>query len=446
MEYAVTTLIVAVCGLIVLALSRPRKVLPALRHARGGLSLAIGIPLVILAYPVVFMLYGRQSLGGPAHGGEFSADLLGALFPTSFMRFAPAAWIRMGTSFVQTSAGGGPIGDYTENGSYLGIPLLCLCLYLTIRYWRDRWMRFLAGSIVVIYFFTLGAQLQVGGHYTAIKLPFAWLSQFPVFDNILPVRMAFLVTLFVALLLGYGLGQARKSQRDARATHSHERERSRRQRVCAFLESGLLVVLVTTSAIALIPRVPMYPDPSATVPSYFATSAVDRIPEGQPVLMFPYPYRYNTNPQLWQSMAGMRFRLIGGYGIFPGTNTSTDSYGEAGSPPIITAFLVRATMGSVPGGSLLPENVPTDPGRLVHAMRRYLRRQNVGTVLWVDDRANQNWGQCCGASPDPTPVYELFVDTLGQPTVVDGPVAAWYDVKGTLARSTRQATTRTSTG
>ena len=139
-----------------------------------------GIPAAVLAYPVYFLLAGREHLNGPAFPSynPYRADLLGMVVPTISQLFAPHHLALIGASYVG--------GDLAENGSYLGIPLLALTLVCVVRYWRNPWIRLVSVLAASAFVLSLGPRLVIANHVTLIRLPFDVLVSLPVLDNILP--------------------------------------------------------------------------------------------------------------------------------------------------------------------------------------------------------------------------------------------------------------------
>ena len=97
---------------------------------RAGI-IATGSFVVLAAYPVYEMLLGPGHISGPVVDVSLlqsaRADLFGAIVPTSNQLAAPRFLSWIGDYFVG--------GNLSENGTYLGIPLLIL-LYLILRRMR----------------------------------------------------------------------------------------------------------------------------------------------------------------------------------------------------------------------------------------------------------------------------------------------------------------------
>jgi hypothetical protein len=159
---------------------------------------------------------------------------------------------------------------------------------------RDRLAYWWLATTVISVLFSLGPEISVGGRDIGHRGPWYYLAQLPVLNGAIPVRFSLLTTLLVALILARGLGQLR-----GRA-----------------LAVGLVVV-----AAALIPLRPAHRYVQIRhldTPRFFTTSAVQVIPAGATALLLPMDSTPEGAqlPMTWQIKAEMRFKIIGGYGVF----------------------------------------------------------------------------------------------------------------------------------
>lgn len=408
-EIAATTGIVVVIALFVLAIANPRQFLPAARFAAPGAVIALVVASSLLAYPLWAAVAGPYHYSGPVFPGGLSADVLGAILPTSKELFAPAGWIAHGDRLVA--------GNVAENGSYLGIPLLALLAYLVARYRRDRWIRFGAVLLVLTWVLTLGARLVLDATTTSMPLPWALVAKAPLLDNLLSVRLTLYVALFAALLLSLGLDHAWQSHATGRArTGARQPDRSRR---AVRFEAVLVIVLTAATLLSLVPRWPDIGTGPSQVPRYFSTPAVDRIPLGSVVLISPYPSVAEPSPDLWLAVAGSRFKMIGGYGQFVGSTGGASDFPAVLQPSDIESYL----WAEVTGGAGYPSTaIPADGPTLARQMRAFLARYHVGTVLYTT------------VGTFPAQVAALLTKTLGSPSATTGGVTAWYGVQQMLRR------------
>jgi hypothetical protein len=409
-EICTTTLLTTGIALVVLAVSRPRDVATALRHGLKGLLLSVAMFGAAIAYPFWVVTFGPEHAAGRSLGGGLSSDLLSPLFPTSLQRFAPASMLSIGSKLV--------LGDFPENGGYLGIPLLIPLAWIIIRHWRDRWIRFSFVMMVLMFILSLGPYLTIDGHAT-IYLPGYFLYEWPLLKNIAEVRLSLYVALFAAIILSRWIDISLKRAPISLPTLSILRDgfpvAGQGHRSWLRLAPG--VVLAIVSVLALIPSWP-YPNGAAGIPAYFASAAVQRIPAGSVVLLSPYPSVAEVQPQLWQAIARMRFRILGGYGIYTAPGGASDPYPAVLQPSDVETYLwTNATDGPPYPDSVLP----ADNARLVADLRTFLKRYDVGAIV---DTPYATY---------PQNIFDLFRNALGPPTAMSGSVAIWYRVPRLLA-------------
>lgn len=428
-----TAALVAV-GAVVLVAARPRVVVRHLRHAVVTLATAGSVCLLLIGYPVYLELAGPHRFTGSAHGSyPFAADLLGLVVPSVHQLVAPAAMVAVSNRFI--------LGDVTENGSYLGIPLLALALAVVV--WRRRLplVRFAALMAVVAELLALGPTLTVDGHTTGVPLPDRLLDHLPLFNSFVDARFSLYVDLFVAVLLAVALDELHRSwarvagRRPVAAGRDGgpavrggggERSspgwpvRARTGRWAGPAVLGLVLVLV------LVPLVPNWPYPSApaTVPALFTSSrdaaALHRIPVGSVALTYPYTDPASDQGLLWQVTARARFRLLGGYFLVPGPTKAASFDAFPPSLDAVPATLAADDQGTTPA-AVVPGATPASPSDV----RRFLRRYRVATVL----------ADPIGARP--RAALHLLAAALGPPTKIGG-LKVWFGVQRRLGPGSRR--------
>jgi hypothetical protein len=410
-ELFVSTAVIALIGLLVLAVANPSEIRRRMAHGLAGLAWAAAVGGVILAYPVFLYFAGPNHFVGSAHGSSaLPADLLGLVVPTSNVRLAPAAWAAVGDRLVGA--------DIVENGSYLGVPLLVVLLALAIRCWRTGVVRFAAAMAVVAWVLSLGPRLVVDTHQSSIPLPFGVLQHTPLLSSLIYARLTVFVDLFAALLLAVGLDRVRARWR-TRATQRRRRSPAGHVRLNGALSVIRLLAGAVVAAVVVVPLLPRWPvvtvDPA--VPAFFQTEAVRQIPSGSVVLTYPYPEYPNDQAMLWQAEASMRFRILGGYALVPGPNRLISSAPVPLDPPSVPHTLVTDDTGS-PALDAAPNEPAATPSDVVTLLRRY----KVETVV----------AQRSGVAPDRA--LALLAAGIGtQPTFEDG-VYVWTHVQQRLTR------------
>ncbi|MGH8995716.1 MAG: hypothetical protein ACRDYB_06755, partial [Acidimicrobiales bacterium] len=152
-EVLVTTAMAGLLVAVVIAVRGRHHLKDRLRDAALGFGWALGIAVVVLAYPAWYALAGPEHVNGPLQmTALYRADLLGPIAPDGLIRIAPASFANMANLFA---------GNWSENGSYLGIPLLIVLLSGAV--WLRRQAAAQVAAVVGVVFFvcSLGARLVV---------------------------------------------------------------------------------------------------------------------------------------------------------------------------------------------------------------------------------------------------------------------------------------------
>ena len=365
-EVLASTFVVAAAGTAVLALQhRPDRA--RVRHAAVGLATAAGVLAVLAAWPLSVQFAGPRRVTEPVQDASpYAADLLGAVVPTVHQV--------LGTDL--TSGWG---GNTSENGSYLGLPLVAVLALLAWRLRSVPVVRWAAAVGLVAWVMSLGERLHVAGTPTGVPLPFALVAALPVLHNLAAVRLSLHVVLCAALVLAVGLDRLHAAGR---------------------LRAAVALPVAALCALPLVPAWPYSYQPART-PAYFTTSAVERVPEGSLALTFPVP-RYPTSaPMLWQAEAGFRYRSVGGYVITPGPDGAGTFAGG------VTAW--ERVVGQAPAGRLRQVEPQVRAAVLLE-----MEQLDARSVL-VADR------------PGAAAVVRVVTDLLGRaPDEVTGGVTAWY--------------------
>ncbi len=410
-EVLAMTIVVALVGvaaLAALAVARRRTLRDRLPHVAIAAISCAAVCAAALAYPVWMSISGPQHVVGPPHRlsglSGFRGDLLGPVLPTSDQLLAPAALKAHGDALVG--------GNYSENGLYLGVPLVVVLATFAWVYRRRGELVFFVSMLVASAILALGPQLVVDTHSTGVPLP-AWvLARVPFLQDILDVRFDLFVQLFAAAALGVGIDEMVRSRNGA-----HRRRRGL-ERLAA---PGVVAI------VALAPLIPGSPYPAAPTlsPAFFTSRALDRIPAGSPVLTYPYPLRNDAEWNLtFQAIAGMRFKVFGADAFVPdgpgGTSVSTPTLLE---PRVVERLLSDAYTPAFAQSQLAtaPAALPAVDQRSVRALREFLVRYRVSTVLV------EHFGLA------PKTVAGYVTDALGRPDETGG-VWAWFDVQRLLTR------------
>ena len=300
-EVFVTTAVTASVAVVAVVIVGRRSISTHAAYVARSLFVAGAAIAVLLAYPVWFLVAGPGHISGPIQlePEAYRADLLGTVIPDLMQKLTPFGATRYGNQFAKS---------YTENGSYLGIPLL-LALAVGV-YWLRRRTQLLVTAVIgiAVFVLSLGGALallhspatnQYGKAVGGLPLPEAVLSRLPVLSNLIPGRFAAYVALFAGLLLAMVLD----------ALHDAVSARG----------PGHGRVVPTLIAVAcLFPLVPAAPFTNIVLtgsPPYFSGSAAASLAAGSVTLVLPYPSVPYPQAQLWQVDGSHPFRydLPGGY-------------------------------------------------------------------------------------------------------------------------------------
>jgi len=359
-EMLALTVVVAVIGLVVLALSHPRQVPRAARLAAPGLVAGFLVAAVALAYPTWFAVAGPRHITGPVFP---NVDNLTSTLAASVLAHAE----RPGVAFI---SGG--------NGAYLGAPLALLLVVAAFVWWHDAAVRFAVLMAAIAYVGSLGAALHVTQADTGLPLPVAAFQHAPLLDSVVASRFGAFVDLFAAMSLALVLdrlhagafdvlaGQGARPPGVTQSRYGH----LGRSLACA------LVIVATLLPLSLLPRWP-YPVVRLSEPAVFRQPPLATLPRTSVVRDYP-PVLIDDDPLIWQAEGGFSYELSDGYAIVPGPG------GHSTEEPPVDALAVVFAAGGL--GSLLPATASTDL-----ALRRAVAEEHI-TALVVTPGAKGSAG------------------------------------------------------
>ena len=406
-EVLVGTVVMGAIAIALLLLIYRRTLRERWRYMRTAFGYSLGVAGLLIFYPLLLTYAGPQSLKGgtPVSLSALTlnpSDSLGAIVPSS-------EWLSTTRLTALTHQWFG-----SASALYLGVPLV-LALASFAVFLRKRRTILFAGVLALIAFaLSLGPRLWVDGHETRIRLPFVVFEHLPVVASFVPVRFSLYTALFAAGMFAIGIDELWRRIR----LSGSPRWLSQRWRTVAAVGA-----LAAISAAAVVPLVPRHTQPTTptNVPSLFTSAAVEAIPGGSVVLAYPYPdqsggllFQPPKNVMLDQAVAGMRFKLIGGYGWFP---LPAGRPGGSFSPSILKPETVQTIFDTAFHGDGSGTS-PLSQGNLT-ALRVFLRKYDVQTVI-VLPRAT-----------DAAAVVSYVTAVIGSP-VESGGVTAWFHVKQRL--------------
>jgi hypothetical protein len=274
-ELLATTLLIALIGVVLLALLHRGQVSAALPHAMRAAGAAVVAFAILAGYPLAFQFFGPQRVYGDVQQPDiYVSDLPAFVAPSNLIHFT---------------------GNITENDAYVGVPLAVLFAAGMVLGWRRAWIRWTGLMTLVVAVLSLGPHLHVNGTVTPIWLPWAAVAQLPLMGSALPAR------LMVIGFLGVGIvAAAAVLMRTGRPWR---------------IGSGVALV---AGLVTIAPSLP-YPNATASVPAFFEPGGgVERLAPGSVLIVTPFSSKESTDAMLWQAVANYRFRMPEGDAFTPG--------------------------------------------------------------------------------------------------------------------------------
>jgi hypothetical protein len=265
---------------VVVAASNPRSVWPRVRAAFPAAAIAVGVGLVLCAWPLVEQFGGARRIRRPVAPVGSSGGRLAMLVS------APHSLV--------FHHGYSPAGHLTsvEDGLYVGWPLLVF-LVVAVLLIRHRAAFIAAGAAVVAIALQMyGAHWHFAGH--SIPAPIAVIKDnIAITRQIQPGRFAIVMWLAIAWLV-------------AAAVHALMTRVPKRWSIAPAL-------VALACLVPLLPRTEAFISRPPRTPALFTSSLRTNIPKGATVMIAPMATVGNSAAEYWQVEADMRFRQVGGY-------------------------------------------------------------------------------------------------------------------------------------
>ena len=209
-EILVSTVIVGAFGLVIAAAVSRDAARHRWQDAAAAIAIASAITAVLLAYPLWLLTAGPARVSGPVQETSlYRGNLLAPLIPDSSMQFRATGWLPLANTFSGTTS---------ENGLYLGLPLLVVLTAGAIALRHRPVMRVAALTTIAAFVMSLGSRLTVGHwSWTAVPLPEAALTHLPVLGNTIAARYSLYVMLGAAMIFALTIEALRERlRRDGR--------------------------------------------------------------------------------------------------------------------------------------------------------------------------------------------------------------------------------------
>jgi len=387
-------------------------------YIKKALTFGMVTGTVLVAYPLVFTLFGPGHIDGPpnsqANLATYHGDLLGL--------FVPGYLPRVGTSNL-TSFWFQHLGNSAM--IYIGIPFFLAVIVTVLILWRHG-IVLIAGLLAACsLILSLGSVLYVAGHDTHIPLPFIVLAHLPGTDGLLSTRLSLYTAMFGSMILAVGIEALYRRLTDRSRLKTLP---STWRRTIGYSLVGIVVLVV---GLPLVPARAEQLSPSGA-PSSTVAEALKAIPPGSVVLAYPYPdapvipvpftYKYESidDALLDQAMTGLNFKLIGGYGWRPFVPNGYELFGTPTASELNPASIQSLFGSSFYGYSTPPQQMALTHAHLTSDLRAFMRNYHVEAVVVLP----------LGQNPKNVVVHVNAA--IGPPSFSSG-ADIWYGVQRRLA-------------
>ncbi len=386
---AIVAVVVVLCVVVLVAgalVVDPAGVRARLPHAAQGLAVALGLGLVLLAWPVWFALKGPASLSGLVWP---NVGVIGGFIPSSFVTtgYPPGSSV-----FLRL---GGYEGAPVASAAYIGWSFLAVMAVGLVAFWRDRRLWFFGFVLLVCAAFSLGERRG--------QVEPAWiLSRIPVVENVIEQRFMAIGFLAAAVILAVILERVLRAVPDWRGA------------------LGALAV----AAVALVPmgvifgeRLP-FAMQAVTLPRWYSEVA-PTLPPGRVLLSYPAPFSGLQNAMAWQAVNRIHYSQAGGGG-------PQGVVKRAGSAKAGFDVLSLLDFGV---GRPEPAGTPAQYAAVRHALAVW----QVNTVVIATDPAAPRVEQ----GRDPVYAAAFMTAALGRQPTLEAGAWVWNDVQLQGARPLR---------
>ncbi|GAA2865707.1 glycosyl transferase [Actinoplanes cyaneus] len=304
---------------IAYAVMRRDEVREVAKRFVGGLAVAAGFSLALLAYPLWYQFFAR----GSYQGQPFAPDtiVMDLLSLPAFSR--------------DSLAGIGPVAERlslsaTEDNLFFGPFGLVMIIVAMRMLWHSVAARAAAIAGLVLLVFSLGPSLQFAGFRTSIPLPFALVQHLPVIDLVSVSRFGMVPATIAGILLALAADRIRE--------YAPERRRK------FWIGMALALVPLIPKPLPVVQDEPIPPFISAGMWKQY-------VPEGRTLVTVPLPeVTYGRTGQRWATLQNLDYATPGGYFMGP-ENPPESTRGSWRAPATYTNdLLVKAQLrGKRPG-------------------------------------------------------------------------------------------------
>jgi hypothetical protein len=422
-EVFASMLLIGAIAIVLYVLFNRRSAARGISYIKRTVTYGLLVGGLILVVPVGYTLLGPEHIDGavnsPTYLETLHGDLLGPLVPTSGQRLTTPALSQFAAQHL----------NYTAL-MYLGLPLVIFAVAITWWLRRRGIVLFSAAMAATSFLLSLGPHLWIWGHNTGVLLPMAIVNQLPLTAGFIAARFSLFTELFVAALVAIGLEELHLRLASSRALNNMS------ARGNGIVATGLVVAIASIVAIPMLPAHAQQVSRTDASPFFTSEAARSHVHAGTVVLTYPYPgvplpaagtefgfygpYQMVNDALFNQAIAGIPFKLIGGYGWRPHSGPYGFDTPSTLSPPSVEAFFDVEFYGfASPSQPGLPSGAD-----VIGDLQTFARNYHVNSVVLLP----------IGKHPDV--VIRALTAALGNPSHSHG-ATVWYHVQRRLAPSTR---------
>jgi hypothetical protein len=292
-EVLVITVLFGVLGVLLVVafagLRQPGAIGLKAPHALRGITLAVGVSLVLLAYPLWFLLRGPAHLSGPIWSNGSVSQYGNTL--TSFWKAG-----NLGVLGQAMTRFGGYQGPALPGLGYLGLGVVVVALAGLCVWRHDRRLLLFGGLGVVAAVLSLGP-----GH--GYWVPWTAVERVPWIGDIVEIRFTVVLSLCASVMVAIVIDRLRRRPWSHRALAG---------RWATVVAGVVAVAMLVPTVIVVAPTLP-FTTTAVAVPSWFARVG-KTLPAGRVVLAYPVPFSGLQSSQAWQALDTMRWAQAGGGG------------------------------------------------------------------------------------------------------------------------------------
>jgi hypothetical protein len=294
----------------------------AVRRAAGPALAAVGVCAlvtgVVLAGPLIWQFSGPSAYHGLPFGVQtFGTDVL-----------ATGAYARE-SLFGSVDSAYGLASNASEENTFFGVPLLLVLVGVVVLLARSAAARALAATLVLFWALSLGPYVWIDGELSAIRGPWSWIDELPLFESVVPTRFGLALIPMIGVLLALALDRFPRALavpgRPLWESVGAQRASRGWQRGSGDTGSSRAAVRPLWAAVIVTALLPIAPTPISVstphvppTPVFFASGQWRSwVPQGGVVLPLPPGWVPYLSAMSWQTDTDLGFRIVGGYYLAP---------------------------------------------------------------------------------------------------------------------------------